>query len=407
MLKIDKDYENAIRFLLDNMLLPPNKQKFTYRYDTNVAKKIASYIKDNSEEKDNYLFSTPLSCFWNFTSACNFRCVHCLYNDTEYSSENDLSHEEVLKLTDEIINDFGITFVALSGGEIFMRPDIIDVVRKLKENNVAVRLQTNAALINDKQIDEIAELFNPYTDSIHISVDGATHETFKKIRQTDLFEKITGNIKKLTSKGVRVMTVCTVNNINYNEVIDTYKLCADLGAYEFVAAKTNYHNESHKDLIVPDRDLFLLYADLIPQETEKLRLNASFFTPLELLNIPEVRQIIEEEKYQTSMNERYKKVYNRNCHSHDKLAIQSDGTIYLCLEALCKDFAPLGNYKQQSMAEIWENRHNNILFEKRDITKMQCNNCKYNKFCNSGCVIKSYPETHDINTPQHCDAYCC
>lgn len=399
MLQIDKKYEKAIRYYLDSILDPQILTVSQKTYDTNIAKSLNGYIRDFSNNP-GYKFTTPLSCLWNFTSACNFRCVHCLYNDTEYSAANDLSHDDAIRLADELINDFNITYVVLTGGEIFMRKDIMDIIRKFKENNVGVRLQTNAALINNAQIEELAELFNPYTDSIHISYDGATAETFKKIRQTKHFNTIIANTKKLVSKNVRILAVCTINSINYNEICDIYKLCADIGVYEFIAAKTVLYNESHKNLMVSNQDLFMLYSKLLPLKTDSTRLTAAFFTPFEILNIPEAKQIIEENKYQQLIDNKYKEIASRNCHYHDKIAIQSDGTVYLCLEALSHDIAPLGNYKQNSLSKIWENRHNNILFQERNIEDMNCYNCRYNKYCNSGCMVKSIAWANNINTPQ-------
>ena len=81
--------------------------------------------------KFDFLFSKPVYAWWDLTSACNFRCIHCLYNDTEYASKNDLTTERASLLVDELI-EAGVVYVVLSGGEIFMRPDLLDIVKKLK-----------------------------------------------------------------------------------------------------------------------------------------------------------------------------------------------------------------------------------------------------------------------------------
>ena len=400
MKNIDSEYEQYIRFYLDTTIVPKeSKENVTYYY-TNPSKKFVSFIKKASGKED-YLLSYPMSAAWNLTSACNLRCVHCLYNDTGYNNTNDLSTEQALKLADELINDFGITYVMLTGGEIFTRKDTLDIIRRFKKNNVGVRLLTNAALLEDEQIDEIAELFNPYTDSMHISLDGATNETFKKIRRTDLFGKITQNIKKLTDKKVRVNAVCTVNKINYSEVVDTYKLSKDLGIYCFIVGRVAYYNNSHTDLIVSNRDLFKLYYELMQNEylAEPL-LSANFWTPAEVFNIPEVREIAKESYYQDLINLHHKKIKSVSCQYHDKIAIQSDGTIYLCLEALAYNMAPLGSFKENSLKEIWENRWDNMLFKPRKIENMKCKNCKYNVYCNSGCPVKAYFASGDVNAPQ-------
>ena len=86
----------------------------------------------------------------------------------------------------------------------------MEIIQKFKANNVAVKLLTNAALITDEQIEELSRLLNPYTDVMQISLDAATKETYKKIRRTELFDKVVSNIDKLVKKGIRVTLGCTV-----------------------------------------------------------------------------------------------------------------------------------------------------------------------------------------------------
>jgi len=396
---ISREYEKYIRFYLDSVIIPSEKKLNRTLYYSNPSKPFMAHIKQGADD-DNYLFSTPMAVNWNLTSSCNFRCVHCLYNNTEYSNANDLSAKEAMALTEELINDFGVTFVILTGGEIFMRKDTMDIIRTLKRNNVAVRLLTNAALLNDEIIDELSEIFNPYVDSIHISLDGAKSETYEKIRGTKFFDKIVHNIKKLTDKNVKVLTVCTVNKINYDEVVDIYKLSVDLGVYSFISGNMIIHNPGHEKLMVPNNDLFKLFYKLSQAESPETVLSAKFFSQSELINISEVQTILEEPKYQKLLQKYYKNILPRTCQHNEKIAIQADGTIYLCLEALAHNVAPLGNYRDNSLLEIWENRFDNILFQPRRIEDMVCNGCKYNVFCNGGCPVKAYIRTKNLNTPQ-------
>lgn len=77
------------------------------------------------------------------------------------------------------------------------------------------------------------------------------------------------------------------------------------------------------------------------------------------------------------------------------------------MEALISDLSPLGNYKKNSLLEIWENRYENMLFQLSKIKNMACHKCGYNKFCNSGCMVKAYMRTKDLNTSSiKCGYYC-
>ena len=87
---------------------PESSEEFI---DLNVVKPLTGYIAKNAPE--GFQFSTPMFAWWDLTSACNFRCIHCLYNDTPYDASRDLTDDEALRLADSLIDDFGIVQVVL------------------------------------------------------------------------------------------------------------------------------------------------------------------------------------------------------------------------------------------------------------------------------------------------------
>lgn len=393
----EKEKDKYIRFYLDSFIGTHEKTKGSRLRVTDMAFNMRKHIKNFSGNKD-YLFSFPLFASWNLTSACNFRCIHCLYNETEYSRKDDLSTEQALNLADELINA-GIAFVQLTGGEAFLRPDVMEIIRKFKKNNISLLLLTNGSLLTDDNINEIAELFNPYTDTVQISLDAATDETFRKIRRSDKFNIINDNIKKLIDKGVIVDNVCTINCLNKNEITDIYKLSKTLGTNKFLVGNINDYNDSHLNLDVSNEELFKIYYDLRQNGLDKSNIMA-FWKDDKLLNMPEVQKIVEEPYYQSLIKKLYKKsLLKKDCQSHERIAIQSDGRMYLCITALGYNLAPLGSYKENSFKEIWERRWDNILFQPRNREKSQCGNCKYNTFCNGGCKVKAYINSGNVNMP--------
>lgn len=396
----DEDYDNYIRYFLDFMFKVSNDIKGINNQSrfSNIYNRMLQHI-NKSSSAERYLFSSPIITSWNLTQSCNFRCVHCLYNETEYSSKDDLSTEQALNLADELIAA-GVITVELSGGETFLRPDIMDIIRRFKENNVGVSLLTNGSLLTDEIINELAELFNPYTDEVRISLDAATVETFKKIRRSDKFNKINENIKKLTNKGVYVVNVCTVMSINKDEIFDIYKLSKSLGAGSFKIGKIDNYNDSHRSLNVEDRELFKIYYELSENNLFDNTYLPGFWRTDQLLNIPEVLKILNEPHYREIIKKIYSQpVLKSDCQCHEKVCIQSDGRIYLCTRALGYDLAPLGSYKENSFAKIWERRWDNPLFQPRDREKSECGSCKYNTWCNGGCKVDAYIKSGSINIP--------
>ena len=122
-------YEEYIRFFLNLSLKEPSSTT-PFRYHENPNKEFIKHIIEYSSDKD-YTFSSPMSVFWNLTSACNLRCEHCLYNQSGYDPTDDLSVKQVNGLANELIK-MGVTYIVLSGGEVFLRTDIMKIIRKLK-----------------------------------------------------------------------------------------------------------------------------------------------------------------------------------------------------------------------------------------------------------------------------------
>lgn len=402
----DIEYKNAIRYYIDYILnsLEDAIDSTDDIIELNVVKPLTGYIVKKAPA--GFQFATPMFAWWDLTSACNFRCIHCLYNDTAYDASHDLSDDEALNLADSLINDFGIVQIVLTGGEIFLRPKLLmRLIEKFKSNNVGVALATNASLINQEHIDFLSKTLNAYTDRLQISLDGSTYETFKKIRQTDTFPKIVKNIELLAGNGLRITAVCTVNRINYHEVLDTYSLCDKIGVYDFAAGRMLVFNESHKNLCVTDRDYMLLAQKLIEaKKDKKTLLKAGLFSNLQLLNIDGVEEILKEDKYRDILKS-MTALPSRSCNRNDRISIRSDGSVYMCMDAQCPS-ALMGNVRKQSLPQIWGNRRSNIFFQPRLIENMGCRNCDYKNICNSGCMAKAYKRTGRIDTPEIACKYC-
>lgn len=102
-----------------------------------------------------------LDTLWfNTGTLCNLACTHCYI---ESSPRNDslvyISRDEVASYLDEIeALDLGTSEIGLTGGEPFMNPDIIDILRLCLERGYRVLLLTNAMRPMMKRADELKAL---------------------------------------------------------------------------------------------------------------------------------------------------------------------------------------------------------------------------------------------------------
>ena len=87
----------------------------------------------------------PVSIHWDLTWRCDHKCVHCYLTDRE---QPELSYDECVRILDELV-EAGTLTLLFSGGDPFLRPDAIDILRAARardfvEELVASRRQTHS-----------------------------------------------------------------------------------------------------------------------------------------------------------------------------------------------------------------------------------------------------------------------
>ena len=65
----------------------------------------------------------PRLVFWELTTGCNLRCIHCRATAQELASPFDLSTPDALKVIEQV-SSYSHPILILSGGEPLFRKDI-------------------------------------------------------------------------------------------------------------------------------------------------------------------------------------------------------------------------------------------------------------------------------------------
>jgi len=85
------------------------------------------------------------------TQSCDLKCNHC-HREGQVRSSKEMTSEEIERLV-KVSGGVGIRKIKLTGGEPLMRPDIVDIVRRVSSAVSEVSLTTNgqrlASLAND------------------------------------------------------------------------------------------------------------------------------------------------------------------------------------------------------------------------------------------------------------------
>ena len=151
---------------------------------------------DNHNRKINYLRLAV-------TDRCNLRCNYCMPAEGINFAKNDklFTIDELFTLS-KIMVEQGIDKIRITGGEPFVRKDLMVLLRKMAvlDGLKDISITTNATLIGP-YIDELKELG---ITNINVSMDAINKETFDIITRRKEFETVYNNLIRLISEGFNV-----------------------------------------------------------------------------------------------------------------------------------------------------------------------------------------------------------
>jgi GTP 3',8-cyclase len=177
-------------------------------------------IKDNYGRAVSYL---RLSV----TDRCNLNCFYCRpCKNTRFIPHNEvMTYEDMFYLLD-IFSQMNVQKVRLTGGEPFVRRDILYFLNRIKNSfpDLDMRLTTNATLIAGK----IKALKDIGIKGLNISLDTLDRNKYQQITGRDCLNNVLASINRCLEVGIRVkINVVALKGINDHELDGFVKLALD------------------------------------------------------------------------------------------------------------------------------------------------------------------------------------
>jgi radical SAM protein with 4Fe4S-binding SPASM domain len=125
------------------------------------------------------------------TRSCNLRCRMCLvrYRDVPNRREGSMPFDTFKRVVDELPDLEAITLQGL--GEPLLAPDLYRMIEYATARRITIGFNTNATLLTRGRAER---LIRAGLDWLHISIDGATAETYESIRDGSDFERVRRNL---------------------------------------------------------------------------------------------------------------------------------------------------------------------------------------------------------------------
>lgn len=117
-----------------------------------------------------------LSLHLDLLYRCNLDCCHC-YLDDKRTDEMDTS-EVVSVLT--AARTLGALKLTLSGGELFLRPDILDILHHARRLNYYVKLKTHGGTVTEPLADSLKSIGIGRVDVSVYALDNDIHDAITR-----------------------------------------------------------------------------------------------------------------------------------------------------------------------------------------------------------------------------------
>jgi radical SAM protein with 4Fe4S-binding SPASM domain len=303
----------------------------------------------------------PLAVHMDVTYRCNERCVHCYL---DHDDHGEMTTSEIKGVLDQLA-EAGVFFLTLSGGEVFMRRDFLEIVEYARRLQFVVKIKTNAVMIGETEAQKIRQLA---VDTIQISVyshRAEVHDAITKLPHS--FERTIKAICFLRDQGVRVSIANVLMTANYFDHEGTQKLAEELGVHYTL-----------DPTITPmmDGDTSVLSLRIPGEELPSIFQNPALVTNQEEFCAPPDPPTAEDlEGYSCSAG-------------HSFCYVSPYGDVFPCVQFPL----PTGNIRQQKFLDIWN--YSPQMQEVRSIQHKDlttCSSCSHVGTC-SRCPGLAYME---------------
>ena len=142
----------------------------------------------------------PLSAAIELTYRCNFRCAFCYVDQDACPDELDLAAwTRIFK----DIRSAGVVTLLFTGGEVFIRPDAMDILRAARETGFLVSLYTNGSMIDEAMAAELARLKLVDIGITLYGADAPAHDAYSHCAGS--FARVIAAAKALRDGGSKVI----------------------------------------------------------------------------------------------------------------------------------------------------------------------------------------------------------
>ena len=149
--------------------------------------------------------------------------------------------------------DQEVPYLSFSGGEPMLHPHFFEMVEYVCSRGGQLKIETNGHFLTPANCERLQRLG---VKAVQVSFDGASRETFNRMRVRGEFDTALDGIRNLRAAGVPIEINYSPTRFNIHEIGAAVDLAYELGAYSFYTGRTMYTGNAVKTwhLLEPSDD---------------------------------------------------------------------------------------------------------------------------------------------------------
>ncbi len=322
----------------------------------------------------------PIYAVWEITLACDLACRHC-GSRAGRQRPDELTTAEALDLVSQMAL-LGVLETTLIGGEAYLRPDWLDIVRALRSHGIDVTMTTGGRGLTPELIDQ-AQQAGLMGASVSIDGDEATHDRLRGVAGS--YRAAFEAMRAMRERGMRVACNTQINRLSMPLLASILESVAAAGIHSWQIQLTVPMGRAadEPDVLLQPYDLLELFPLLAALKRRCVELdirlwpgnNIGYFGP-----------------YESTLRGHHALGHGGSCGAgRVTLGIEANGAIKGC-PSLPTDAWTGGNIRDDSLEAVWE--RSQPLRYTRDRTTRDlwgyCAGCYYAEECMSGCTWTSF-----------------
>ncbi len=158
------------------------------------------------------------------TRRCNLKCLHCYSSSSPQNT--DILSQHLLTQALQVLSEEGFNVASISGGEPLLYKPLFEVLRFARSLGMTVTLTTNAMLLNESLLDQLADTAH----LLAVSLDGvpASHNRMRAHPQA--FEKMARNVAKVRDAKIPFGFIFALTLYNLDELAWVANFATEQGA---------------------------------------------------------------------------------------------------------------------------------------------------------------------------------